>query len=162
MSNTTKKARFLREIADHFSREKGLVKYDAGEVVDWAMARGDLDLSPAETRKILIGQMSSALREDTTTDRNGNKVRLRYNLQIKQVGPDGKVVQRFLWAHVDDADDVFLIESFRQMKAAIEGDVVAYRANAAFVCERRKEQGKREIQFPLDFWGDSSASAEGG
>ncbi len=154
MRLTKAKAEFFREIADRYRAATGKTVIEAGEAVAWAMARGELELSPDEVRKTFTAMMSAALQEDSTVDGDGNKIRLQWSLEVQGDGSDGKPVQRVLWAHIDAAEDEFLAESLRQQYRRIASDVASLKANLNYLNERRRAAGKREIQMSFDFSGD--------
>ncbi len=138
-----------RVLADQYMRKNGLQTVEVSEVVEWAMRKGKLSLSQDFLFKVHMACMSSSLREDTTKDMYGRKVRLRHCLTTTTQDDEWHPVQKTFWAHIDEAPDEFLLASLIQRKKAIAADLDSLKADLEFINLRREQAGKRAIQLNL-------------
>lgn len=154
-------ANHYRLLADQYVQSSGCTEYELIDVVQWAMARGELELSPDDIAEIHRDRLGEALRTDVTKDAAGRKVRLRHCVQMILNGNERDPKQRCLWAHLDDARDEFLWESLNQRRSRIRADVEQLRADLDYINARRAARGLNPIQMSFDFTSEGSAGRTG-
>ncbi len=151
-----------RSLADEFRLATGKETYRLGEVIAWALNRGQLTLDPEDVRRLHENILREAMRSDTIEDEQGRRVRVRHCVEVDTTDEDGKEVQETLWAHVDEAPTPFLIESLRQRRNRIVEDVRHLQADLDHINAILEGRGKRSIQMSFDFTsetGDSTGAA---
>lgn len=151
-----KTVQHYRELVGAYQTDTGETEINSLDVVRWGMAKGKLELSPAQIEDFHRNCLSESLRQANMEDDKGRKVRIYHSLTTtaeREVGDkEGqRPVQRTLWAHVADASDEFLLESLRQRRSSIRADVVSLRADLDYINELRREKGKRPIVLSFDF-----------
>jgi len=157
-------AEHYRAVADEYARATGQTTIEVGDAVRWALAAGKLEASPQDLQELLGARMSAALRDHVARDREGRQVRLRYCVAVQTDSKDGaKAVQRYLWSHIDEAPEEFLIQALQQRRAQVRADVESLRADLEYLNERLRQAGKRPIQMSFDFDDEDDAGpvAEG-
>src|SRR5262249_5671476 len=116
-------AEHFRNVADRYVLATGVKEFEVGDVVDWGMALGDLTMHRKRIRDVFMSDMSEALRSHVAKDEAGNQIRLRHCVQTLLKGNGSREQQQTLWAHLDDARDEFMIQSFRQRRRRCVADV---------------------------------------
>lgn len=143
--------KLYRELVARYKRVHVIETVEVHDVVRWAIARGDLELPPAALVLLHAERMSEALRTETAQDEYGRKVRLHHCVETQTKSAEGRLLQRFLWAHIDDAADEHLMTSLQQRRGKVAADVQSLRADLDFINSRRRANHKPPIQMSFDF-----------
>ena len=117
----------------------------AREVVDWAVARGALEIPRIDPRDVLAAQMSRALREEYATDAQGRRYRVNHAMRVTKNG-----VQHTMWGILGHASHSHMERAFTQRREQVIGDLVQLQVEAY------NEMNPHElpIQLVLDFADD--------
>jgi hypothetical protein len=131
----------LQRLWHQFERETG-APAGTRAVVQWALARGLLDVPRIDPVAVLADEMARALREEYRTDSRGRRYRVNHSVK-----PGG--VQPALWAELESAPRDHMIKSFAQRRRQVVGDCVQLQTDVdAFNAMHRKEE---PFQLVLDF-----------
>lgn len=105
-SKTTK----YEDIVRAYQAETKASEVELKLVIPWAMTRGLL-ADPPDPVRYHIEQASEALRRSKFKDRD---VRKWHSVTVEADAHEGKLIQRVLWGHLDDATEAFLRTSLEQ------------------------------------------------
>jgi hypothetical protein len=120
----------------------------AREAVEWAVAKGLLELPEIDPYDVLAGQMANALREEIQTDSKGRRFRVNHAVRVTKGG-----VQYTFWAVMNYAPHEHMEKAFTQRREQIIGDCVQLKTDVEVYNDMNR--GKRAaVQLVLDFTDD--------
>ena len=109
----------LQRIWRLYEREHGLVPATAREAVDWGVRNGLIEVPEVDPLAKLSEDMSSALREEYATDKEGRRYRVNHAVRVNKAG-----VQYTFWAIMGNAPREHMQKAFIQRREQIVGDCV--------------------------------------
>lgn len=109
----------LQRVWHEFERERGHVPATAREAVQWGVERRLIVAPPVDPLAKLAEDMSTALREEYATDREGRRYRVNHAVRVTRGG-----VQYTFWAMMKDAPREHMQKAFIQRREQIVGDCV--------------------------------------
>src|SRR5262245_6552837 len=137
-------------LADRYRLETGNATCSIQEVYEWARARGDLEYSPEEIRKMHLAGFLDALSSDHAKYR-GKKVRRRLCATYAVSDGNGRQVQKTIWAIVEEANDDFLHVAMDQLHAGVADDVESIKVQQEYVNSFLQRRGARLVNLDFDF-----------
>lgn len=137
----------LQNIWHQYETENGSVSATAREAVSWGVARGMIEVPEVDPLAKLSEDMSTALREEYATDKNGRRYRVNHAVRVSKGG-----VQYTFWAMMKDAPREYMQKAFIQRREQIVGDCVQLSTDVeAYNCFNTEQP---PIQMLFDFRDD--------
>jgi len=137
----------LQRVWHEFEREKGQVPATAREAVQWGVEKGLIEVPSVDPLAKLAEDMSTALREEYATDRQGRRYRVNHAVRVTKGG-----VQHTFWAIMKDAPRSHMQKAFIQRREQIVGDCVQLDTDVEAYNAMKSDQPP--IQMPFDFRDD--------
>jgi len=88
------------------------------EIADWLIKRGWKAPQRDELSR-MAGDITQAMRTQTTIDASGRKVRRKHVVRYKETKANGEKIQLFLWYDMEIAPPPFMFDSFQQRRGHI-------------------------------------------
>lgn len=137
----------LQRVWHEFEKENGQVPATAREAVQWGVQKRMIEVPEVDPLAKLAEDMSTALREEYATDREGRRYRVNHAVRVTRGG-----VQHTFWAMMADAPREHMQKAFIQRREQIVGDCVQLATDVEAYNAMRSEQ--EPIQMLLDFRDD--------
>ncbi|WP_188061996.1 hypothetical protein [Sphingobium sp. KCTC 72723] len=137
----------LQRVWHEFEKENGQVPATAREAVQWGVQKRMIEVPEVDPLAKLAEDMSTALREEYATDREGRRYRVNHAVRLTRGG-----VQHTFWAMMADAPREHMQKAFIQRREQIVGDCVQLSTDVEAYNAMRSEQ--EPIQMLLDFRDD--------
>ena len=137
----------LQRVWHEFEKENGQVPATAREAVQWGVLKRMIEVPEVDPLAKLAEDMSTALREEYATDREGRRYRVNHAVRLTRGG-----VQHTFWAMMPDAPREHMQKAFIQRREQIVGDCVQLSTDVEAYNAMRSEQ--EPIQMLLDFRDD--------
>lgn len=137
----------LQRVWHEFEKENGQVPATAREAVQWGVQKRMIEVPEVDPLAKLAEDMSTALREEYATDREGRRYRVNHAVRVMRGG-----VQHTFWAMMADAPREHMQKAFIQRREQIVGDCVQLATDVEAYNAMRSEQ--EPIQMLLDFRDD--------
>jgi len=148
------KSERLQQIWHSYDSERDHKPTSAREAIEWAVAKGILDLPEVDPYDVLAGQMSSALREEYKTDSQGRRYRVNHAMRVTKGG-----VQYTFWGVMGFASHDFMEKAFAWRRDQIVGDNLQLKIDVDVYNDMIR--GKHpEIQLVLDYTDDIAERQE--
>lgn len=145
----------LQNIWHKYEAEHGSVPATAREAVAWGISKGMIEIPEVDPLDKLASDMSTALREEYATDKNGRRYRVNHAVRVTKGG-----VQYTFWAIMKDAPREHMQKAFIQRREQIVGDCVQLSTDVEAYNAIHEEQ--RPIQMLFDFRDDIEERRFGG
>lgn len=145
----------LQRIWREYEAEHGSVPATAREAVVWGVSRGMIDIPEVDPLDKLASDMSTALREEYATDKQGRRYRVNHAVRVTKGG-----VQYTFWAIMKDAPREHMQKAFIQRREQIVGDCVQLSTDVEAYNGFHQEQ--QPIQMLFDFRDDIEERGFGG
>lgn len=145
----------LQKVWHLFEEEHGSVPATAREAVAWGVSRGMIEIPEVDPLDKLASDMSSALREEYATDKDGRRYRINHAVRISKGG-----VQYTFWAIMKDAPREHMQKAFIQRREQIVGDCVQLNTDVGAYNALKVDQ--QPIQMLFDFRDDIEERMFGG
>lgn len=142
----TTQAEHFQTLWREYEREHDHAAVSSREVVDWAVAKGALELPRIDPRDVLASQMSRALREEYATDAKGRRYRVNHAIRVMKGG-----VQTTIWGILGYAPHSHMERAYTQRREQVIGDLVQLQVDVEVYNEM---SGRPPIQLVLDFGDD--------
>jgi hypothetical protein len=148
------KSERLQQIWHSYDSERDHKPTSAREAIEWAVAKGILELPEVDPYDVLAGQMSSALREEYQTDSQGRRYRVNHAMRVTKGG-----VQYTFWGVMGFASHDFMEKAFAWRRDQIVGDNLQLKIDVDVYNDMIR--GKHpEIQLVLDYTDDIAERQE--
>jgi hypothetical protein len=144
----------LQQVWHKYDAEREHKPTSAREAVEWAVAEGLLELPEVDPYDVLASQMSSALREEYETDKQGRRYRMNHAVRVSKGG-----VQYTFWAAMGFAPHEHMEKAFTQRREQIVGDNVQLKVDVDVYNDMNRGQ-RPEIQLVLDYTDDVAERRE--
>lgn len=109
----------LQRIWHEYEAENGSIPATAREAVSWGVERRMIQVPEVDPLAKLSEDMSTALREEYATDKNGRRYRVNHAVRVSKGG-----IQYTFWAIMKDAPREYMQKAFIQRRGQIVGDCV--------------------------------------
>lgn len=137
----------LQKIWHQYEAENGSVPATAREAVAWGLSKGMIEIPEVDPLDKLASDMSTALREEYATDKDGRRYRVNHAVRVTKGG-----VQYTFWAMMKDAPREHMQKAFIQRREQIVGDCVQLDIDVE--AYNAIHEGQRPIQMLFDFRDD--------
>lgn len=138
-----------------YEAENGSVPATAREAVAWGVSRGMIELPEVDPLDKLASDMSTALREEYATDKDGRRYRVNHAVRVTKGG-----VQYTFWAMMKDAPREHMQKAFIQRREQIVGDCVQLDTDVG--AYNALHENQQPIQMLFDFREDIEERKFGG
>lgn len=145
----------LQRIWHQYEDEHGSVPATARDAVAWGVSKGMIEMPEVDPLDKLASDMSTALREEYATDKDGRRYRVNHAVRVSKGG-----VQLTLWSMIEDAPREHMQKAFIQRREQIVGDCVQLNTDTEAYNALHKEQ--RPILMHFDFRDDIEERRFGG
>lgn len=145
----------LQDVWHRYEKENGSVPATAREAVAWGIAQGMIEIPEVDPLDKLASDMSTALREEYATDKEGRRYRVNHAVRVTKGG-----VQYTFWAIMKDAPREHMQKAFIQRREQIVGDCVQLNTDVEAYNALHVDQ--RPIQMLFDFSEDIEERRFGG
>ncbi len=130
-----------------YEADHGSVPATAREAVAWGISKGMIEMPEVDPLDKLASDMSTALREEYATDKDGRRYRVNHAVRVTKGG-----VQYTFWAIMKDAPREHMQKAFIQRREQIVGDCVQLNTDVEAYNALHKDQ--MPIQMLFDFRDD--------
>lgn len=137
----------LQKIWHQYEAENGSVPATAREAVAWGLTKGMIEIPEIDPLDKLASDMSTALREEYATDKDGRRYRVNHAVRVSKGG-----VQYTFWAIMKDAPREHMQKAFIQRREQIVGDCVQLNTDVDAYNATHNDQ--LPIQMLFDFRDD--------
>ena len=96
------KAQERQEIVAKYREAGGVWPTDSKTIASWAVRKKLWVMPRRSAIDVCARELSEAMREEYTTDRQGRRIRQKHSLRISEELPDGKHKQLVLWVDIDE------------------------------------------------------------
>lgn len=145
----------LQAVWHKYEAEHGSAPTTAREAVAWGVSKGMIEMPEVDPLDKLASDMSTALREEFATDREGRRYRVNHAVRVTKGG-----VQYTFWAIMKDAPREHMQKAFIQRREQIVGDCVQLSTDVEAYNGFHKDQSP--IQMLFDFRDDIEERKFGG
>jgi hypothetical protein len=145
----------LQNVWHLYEAENGSVPATAREAVAWGVSKGMIELPEVDPLDKLASDMSTALREEYATDKDGRRYRVNHAVRVTKGG-----VQYTFWAMMKDAPREHMQKAFIQRREQIVGDCVQLDTDVS--AYNALHENQPPIQMLFDFREDIEERKFGG